>query len=92
MLGRQPLAAQLDETTTTKFATGGDEVFRWALRRFVDVLPNVYLFDVSDQVANGFNVSGSQLLLTFILLVGYLLPWAVLGYYLIKSREIAGNM
>jgi hypothetical protein len=92
LLGRQPIAAQLDENTTTRVATGGDEVFRWALRRFIDVLPNLSLFDVSDQVANGFNVSGSQLLLTFIMLVGYLLPWAVLGYYLMKSREIAGNM
>jgi ABC-2 family transporter protein len=92
LLGRQPIAAQLDETTTTRVAVGGDEIFRWALRRFIDVLPNVNLFDVTDQVANGFNVSGSQLLLTFIVLVAYLLPWAVLGYYLMKSREIAGAM
>jgi ABC-type transport system involved in multi-copper enzyme maturation permease subunit len=92
LLGRQPVAAQLDETTTTRVAVGGDELFRWTLRRFIDVLPNVSLFDFTDQVANGFNISGLQLLLTFILLLGYLLPWAVLGYYLMKSREIAGAM
>jgi hypothetical protein len=27
--------------------------------------------------------------LTALMLVGYLLPWAVLAYYLMKSREVA---
>ena len=32
---------------------------------------------------------GGQVLLHFLLLAAYLLPWAVLAYFLIKWREIA---
>ena len=38
-----------------------------------------------------FDVSLLQLGLTVLLLIGYLLPWAVLAYYLIKWREVASS-
>ena len=33
--------------------------------------------------------AGQQLFLSFVILVGYLLPWGILAYYLMKSREVA---
>ena len=38
-------------------------------------------------VADGFNIPLTQLVLSFIILLGYLLPWGVLAYFLIKWRE-----
>ena len=41
-------------------------------------------------LAEGFDISGSKLLFdNFLPLAGYLAAWAVLAYYLVKSREIA---
>jgi len=92
LFGRKNLAAPLEETTATRVATGSDEVFRWMLRRFMNVLPDVERFDFTDRVANGFNIGliGTDLLPSLLMLLGYLLPWAVLAYYMMRGREIAG--
>jgi ABC-type transport system involved in multi-copper enzyme maturation permease subunit len=90
LFGRQTLAAPLEGGTVSTVATHSDEVWRWFMRRFIDVLPNVNGSDFSSFVANGFSVPGSVLGWTLLFLAGYLLLWAVLAYYLIKSREIAG--
>ena len=57
----------------------------------VNAIPDVATFYPADYVANGFDITwGTLLLLNHILpVLGYLLPWAILGYYLIKSREMA---
>ncbi len=66
-----------------------DEAFRWFLRRFLMVIPDVDLFDWTEHVAQGFAISGLDLALNLVVLVAYLVPWFVLAYYLMKSREIA---
>jgi hypothetical protein len=92
LFSRQALAAPLEDTTLSKIATGSDDVFRWFVRRFLNVLPDVDRFSFTDLVANGFSVGliGQDLLPTLLLLLGYMLPWVLLAFYLIKSREIAG--
>ncbi len=92
LFSRQSLAAPLEDTTLTQIATGSDEVFRWFVRRFLNVLPDVDRYSFTDRVANGFDVGliGQDLLPTLLLLLGYMLPWVLLAFYLIKSREIAG--
>jgi ABC-type transport system involved in multi-copper enzyme maturation permease subunit len=66
-----------------------DEAFRWFLRRFLSVIPNVDLFDWTEHVAEGFDISWLSLALNLVVLAAYLLPWFVLAYYLMRSREIA---
>jgi ABC-type transport system involved in multi-copper enzyme maturation permease subunit len=89
LLGRTNTANPLDPSTVTSVATGSDEVYRWVLRRFINVLPDVDRFDFGNFVASGFNVSGATLTVTLLFLFGYLLLWLVAAYYLIKAREIA---
>ena len=74
-----------------KVITAADEVFRWFIRRVLNIFPDVDRFSFTDRVANGFDIGviGQDLLPTLVLLVGYLLPWVLLGFYLMKSREIA---
>ncbi len=66
-----------------------DDLFRWGFRRVLNVLPDLYQYNRSVYVAEGFNIAGSELLVSCILLAGYLFPFLLLGYYLLNSREIA---
>ena len=59
--------------------------------RVFDLIPDVDRFDLTLFVSEGFNMSLGQLLVTLVLLIGYLLPWAVLAFYLLKWREMASN-
>jgi ABC-type transport system involved in multi-copper enzyme maturation permease subunit len=74
---------------TTQASNLVDDVFRWYLRRVLNMLPDVPLYNLTDYVANGFDISMTDLALRTLVLVGYLLPWAVVAYYLLKSREVA---
>jgi hypothetical protein len=89
LFGKQNLATPLEHNTVSAVAGGSDFLFRWVMRRFIDVLPDVVSCDFSNWVANGFNVPGDHLTMAVLLLAGYLLLWLVLAYYLIKAREIA---
>jgi hypothetical protein len=68
-----------------------DESFRWVVRRIFYLFPDIDRFDLTSYVAEGFNISGSQMLLTLLVLVLYLLPWFLLAYYLITWREVASS-
>jgi ABC-type transport system involved in multi-copper enzyme maturation permease subunit len=89
--GGEPTAGQLDATATTQVATSLDTVFSWSLRRVLDVIPDLANYTFTDYVAEGMAISAGQMAMSFLVLVGYLLPWAVLAYYLLKWREVASS-
>jgi hypothetical protein len=79
-------------TTAERIVAAWDESFRWTLRLILHVFPDLHRFDLTNYVAEGFNIGSSETVLTFLLvLVPYLLPWFVLGYYLITWREVASS-
>ena len=92
LFSRQSILTPLPDTTLSKVVTGSDEVFRWLLRALMEVLPDVENFTFTDRVASGFSIGviSQDLLPAFLLLLGYLLPWGLLSFYLIRKREIAG--
>lgn len=58
------------------------------------IIPDVETYDLSEYIAKGFNVSlfdpgGDDLLLKAVILLGYLLPWALGAFYLLRWREVA---
>jgi ABC-type transport system involved in multi-copper enzyme maturation permease subunit len=85
----QNLTMPLPESAATTFAGVTDKTFQWVFRRLLDVIPDVDRLNWSSYVAQGFNIDGADLILSTLLVIGYLLPWAVLAHYLMKSREIA---
>jgi hypothetical protein len=89
LVQRQNLTAPLEETPIKKTGEAFDEAFRWFLHHFLNLIPDVDRFDLSMHVSEGFDISATSLLMCTLLLVGYLLPWAVLAHYLLKSREVA---
>lgn len=68
-----------------------DVTFRWTVRLIKDIVPDIDRYDLSAYVAEGFNIPASQMGLEFLRLVGYLLPWFVLAFYLMRWREIASS-
>jgi ABC-type transport system involved in multi-copper enzyme maturation permease subunit len=85
----QNLTTPLAQGAATTAAEFTDKSFRWVFRRLLDIIPDVDRLNWSNYVAEGFNIDGADLVLSTLLVIGYLLPWAVLAYYLMKSREIA---
>jgi ABC-type transport system involved in multi-copper enzyme maturation permease subunit len=89
--GGEPVAGQLDNTTTAQVATGLDSVFSWTLDRVLNLIPDHANYVFTDYVAEGVSISFGQMSMSLLVLVGYLLPWAVLAYYLLKWREVASS-
>ncbi len=76
-----------------KVAIGSDKVFRMMLRAVSSIFPDVERYNLKELVAAGFDISWTEILLVdnLLPLAGYLLPWLVLAYYLIKWREVASS-
>lgn len=74
-----------------QLVSGSDAAFRYLVRMLIDLVPDVGRFDLTNYVADGFNISGVQMGMGFLLLAGYLLPWAVLAFYLLRWREVASS-
>jgi hypothetical protein len=86
-----PIAAKLDESPTASLVFFVDDLFSWWIGRILNLLPDVSRHDLHQYVANGFDISWLDVLLldNFLPVAGYLTPWLVLAYYLMKYREIA---
>ncbi|MFO0968421.1 MAG: hypothetical protein U0793_22935 [Gemmataceae bacterium] len=84
-------SGRLEPTGTTSTFQSLDEVYAFFFRIVLNVIPDVQRFDLQEYVANGFDISWGRVLFLdcFLPLIGYLVPWMILGYYLIKNREIA---
>ncbi len=84
-------AAQLEASPTTSLIRGADTVFSWWVGRILNLIPDISRHDLHQYVANGFDIAWLDVLLidNALPLFGYLIPWAVAAYYLMKYREIA---
>jgi ABC-type transport system involved in multi-copper enzyme maturation permease subunit len=90
LANRQVALIPLEDSTAATLATSTDVVFRWFIRRVLDLIPDVDRYDLTSYVGEGFNIPWTQLVLDCGALSLYLLPWFVAAYYLLKWREIAG--
>jgi hypothetical protein len=91
IFGKRPGVMRLDEVQGAGVIRGLDETYRFFVRLVLNVFPDVSRYDLHPYVANGFDISWSQVLLldNLVPLVGYILPCAVLAFYLMRFREIA---
>jgi len=79
----------LAESAGSKALTLFDHGASWVFRRIVNVIPDAESFNWTPFVAEGFNISTEYLLVNLLVTFGYLLPWAILAYYLMRMREVA---
>jgi ABC-type transport system involved in multi-copper enzyme maturation permease subunit len=83
------IVAPLEQTATVKVFEVTDYAYRWVIGRVLEIIPDVDRFFLTSYVSEGFNISPALMIMNFLLLIGYIVPWAVLAYYLMKWREIA---
>ena len=92
LVRHESLVTPLDPTPGYRVAVTADQFYRVVLRFFQYIFPDVDVFDWTDYVAEGFNIGTVQIvLLSLVLLAGYLLPCALVAYYLMRSREVASS-
>jgi len=87
--GNMTLIGDLPDTPVKSLVESLDKVSAWLFSYVLNLLPDVERFDWSNYVAEGFNIPVGELAVTGLSLFAYLLPWAVLAYYLMKSKEVA---
>jgi len=80
---------QLEQTAGVKTALGLDTAYAWAFRQFFNILPDIDSFSWTNFLKEGFNINGEFLVMNLLVLFGYVLPWGVLAYYLLRNREVA---
>jgi len=79
----------VSDTAGARALIFGDKIAAWFFRRFQNLIPDVDSFSWDHFVAEGFNVNTEYLVVNLLITFGYLLPWAVLAYYLMNNREVA---
>ena len=77
------------DTAVARAVLFGDDSFSWLVRRVINLVPDIDAFDWESFVSEGFNVSFVYLIMNLVVLIGYLIPWFILSFYLMRSREVA---
>ncbi len=86
--GKMPTATP-DESAGGRAAGILDVGYGWVIRRYSNLVPDVEGYSWSHFLREGFNINFEFLVMNVLCLIGYLLPWGVLAYYLMRSREVA---
>ncbi len=81
--------APVGETAGIRVLLYGDQGWAWFVRRFQNLIPDVDSLSWSTFVSEGFNVNTEYLVVNLLVTFGYVLPWGILAYYMMKSREVA---
>jgi ABC-type transport system involved in multi-copper enzyme maturation permease subunit len=91
LVTRKQAANPLDPSPTTSLINAIDEVYKVFMKGFLNIIPDVDRYDLHLYVANGFNIPWMPVLLldNLLALLAYLVPCAVLAFYLMKFREVA---
>lgn len=82
-------ATPLENSPVVSVVLFADDIFRWFVRRFFNIVPDIDRFVWANYVSEGFSIRPELMAVNILFLIGYLLPWFLIGYYLLKTREIA---
>jgi hypothetical protein len=92
MVNREAMTTSLQATPGVRLALGTDKVYGWIMRRVLDVIPDINRLDWTKYVAEGFDIGFLDLIaVNGLMVAAYLVPCALVGYYLMKWREIAST-
>jgi len=80
---------ELAPTLTVVIAKTFDAIVMPVMSRLVYLVPNFTALDVSNTVADGFEVSWSLMAANLLLALAYALPFSIAGYFVLKNREVA---
>ncbi|MBI1325919.1 hypothetical protein GC170_22390 [bacterium] len=81
--------SDLTPTVAVVTAKTFDSLVMPVMSRLVYVVPNFASLDVSNTVADGFAVTGSQVIGNVLMALAYALPFSIAGFFVLKNREVA---
>ncbi|WP_406693423.1 hypothetical protein V5E97_20575 [Singulisphaera sp. Ch08] len=81
--------SELSPTLAVVTAKTFDSIVMPVMSRLVYIVPNFAALDVSNTVADGFEVRWSLLAANLLLALAYALPFSIAGYFILKNREVA---
>jgi hypothetical protein len=83
------VVSELDEGVTTSVMQGTDVVLMLGMRLVTNLLPDYASFDTTRYVAYGYNIQAALMGQHLSITLAYLLVVTLLGYFLLRTREIA---
>jgi hypothetical protein len=89
LLSHDNQVSELSPTIAVVTAKTLDSIVMPVMSRLVYIVPNFSALDVSNTVADGFEVRWSLLLANLLLALAYTLPFSIAGYFILKNREVA---
>jgi hypothetical protein len=89
LITQKNIISKLDENLTTTIIQGADWVFRSFMLTLAQVLPDFSSLSTVSFAALGFNVPDDLVFQDLTLGLAYVIGCAVLGYFLLRTREVA---
>jgi len=89
LVQNKSLTTPIEETRGVWILMRMDDGFRVFFTALLAVLPDLGHYSRTDYVAEGFSIPGSEMLMSALILLGYLFPFLVAAYYLLNAREVA---
>jgi len=89
LVKQENLLSDLDPGVGTTVVEMSDQVLQGGLWVMSSLLPSFGRFSYADYVAYGFDVSPQLLAIRTLTVVGFVLPTFIVGYFFLKTREVA---
>jgi hypothetical protein len=89
LITQKNIITKLDENLTTTIIQGADWIFRSFMLTLAQVLPDFSSLSTVSFAALGFNVPDDLVFQDLTMCLGYVIGCAVLGYFLLRTREVA---
>ena len=89
LIGHDNQMSDLAPTAAVVTAKTLDSLVMPIMSRLVYIIPNFSALDVSNTVADGFEVRWALMGTNLLLAVAYALPFSIAGYFILKNREVA---
>ncbi len=87
---RKNLTAPVTDTAAYSVVKRSDDLSRWFFKGLLWVIPDFDRFLYTEYVAEGFNIAiWDNLFVSVLYLLAWVIPFALLGYYTMKWREVA---
>jgi hypothetical protein len=89
LYNRDNLMVNVEENSFTRILLVIDSGFQVFVTGIMSVLPDLYQFNRVLHVREGFDIPFHEQGMSLLMLIGYLAPFLLMGYYLLNAREVA---
>jgi ABC-type transport system involved in multi-copper enzyme maturation permease subunit len=89
LVTQENVVSELEPGLQTTAAKMADKAFEQVLKGIVGAVPSFADYSYADFVADGFYIPHSRVLIDLLTTLAFVLPVFVVGYFLLKTREVA---